>query len=189
MSLTCISHEMRNPLSAIMQCADGIVSSLNDMLTSADQTRPAAFSQSTINVMLEMAQTIVLCAQHQNRIVNDILTLSKLDASLLTVTLVATDPIGTLESALKLHQRELLNAGITGSLIVEDSYKELGISGVFLDPSRLLQLLINLVANAIKLWVSFFLVCLLTDGHKYSIRGSTKNIITTQRQLERPCGS
>ncbi|PSK34806.1 Hybrid signal transduction histidine kinase K [Elsinoe australis] len=189
------SHEMRNPLSAIMQCADGIVSSLNDMLTSADQTTPAAFSQSTINVMLEMAQTIVLCAQHQNRIVNDILTLSKLDASLLTVTLVATDPIGTLESALKLHQRELLNAGITGSLIVEDSYKDLGIGGVFLDPSRLLQLLINLVANAIKFTqfadqrkISLRLGASLdnpaaADDHDYFVGRSSRVIAETPNQL------
>lgn len=142
---------MRNPLSAIMQCADGISSTIREAQSS--EKGVDIFDQSSAESILELAQTIVFCAQHQTRIVNDILTLSRLDSSLLTVSLIATDPVSTLTHALKLHQQELLSSKIDSIVCVEDSYKSNSVDRVFLDPSRLLQLLINLISNAIKLCV------------------------------------
>lgn len=142
---------MRNPLSAIMQCADGISSTIRE--AHSGESGVNKFDQSSAESMLELAQTIVFCAQHQTRIVNDILTLSRLDSSLLTVSLIATDPVSTLTHALKLHQQELLSSKIDSIVCVEDSYRSHSVDRVLLDPSRLLQLLINLISNAIKLWV------------------------------------
>lgn len=142
---------MRNPLSAIIQCADGINSTLLEARNKAPAQAQTIISAEDMDSILELAQTITLCSQHQTRIVNDILTLSKLDASLLTVSVVAVDPISTLEHALKLHQQELRNAKIESKLQIEDSYKSLCVERAFLDPSRLLQVLINLITNAIKL--------------------------------------
>jgi len=56
------SHEMRNPLSAIMQCADGITTLVEESMGSS----------STVNLeimanILESAQTVLLCAAHQKR--------------------------------------------------------------------------------------------------------------------------
>lgn len=148
------SHELRNPLSAIIQCADGITSTLSSARKTVAATISTEIGTADLDSMLELAQTIALCAQHQTRIVNDILTLSKLDASLLTVSVVAVDPISTLSHALKLHQQELRNAKMTSSLDVQDSYRELDIERILLDPSRVLQVLINLITNAIKLYVA-----------------------------------
>jgi len=142
---------MRNPLSAIMQSADGILSSLSEMQVTPASGENQGQHAPTMDSMVEMAQTIIFCAQHQNRIVNDILTLSKLDASLLTVTPVPVDPVKTCVSALKLHEQELEKADIAGEIITDDSYHALDIDRVYLDPSRILQLLINLITNAIKL--------------------------------------
>lgn len=148
------SHEMRNPLSAIIQCADGISTTLAEARKMSNGNKPSNESNvGDIDAMLEMSQTITLCAQHQTRIVNDILTLSKLDSSLLTVSVVAVDPISTLQHALKLHQQELRNAHMQTNLDVQESYRALNVERTFLDPSRLLQVLINLITNAIKLWV------------------------------------
>ncbi|GAB7350496.1 hypothetical protein MBLNU459_g1092t1 [Dothideomycetes sp. NU459] len=144
------SHEMRNPLSAIIQCADGITSTLQEARDVAQKTVRTVLSADDVDAILELAQTITLCSQHQTRIVNDILTLSKLDASLLTVSMVATNPISTLEHALKLHQQELRNAKVDSQLHVSESYHSLKIERAYLDPSRLLQVLINLITNAIK---------------------------------------
>jgi len=146
---------MRNPLSAIMQSADGILSSLSEMQQISVSPANEGQYSSTLDTMAEMAQTIVFCAQHQNRIVNDILTLSKLDASLLTVTPVPVDPVKTCVSALKLHEQELAKADIQGDIVTDDSYHALAIDRVYLDPSRILQLLINLITNAIKLFVAW----------------------------------
>lgn len=75
------SHEMRNPLSAILQCADEISTILGDFRASGSQViEPGIVADS-----IDAAQTIALCAQHQKRIVDDVLTLSKLDSAMLMV--------------------------------------------------------------------------------------------------------
>ena len=54
-----VSHELRNPLSAILQSADGILTTLEDpairRFTDAE----------VIDGVLDSAQTVILCAQHQ----------------------------------------------------------------------------------------------------------------------------
>ncbi len=146
-----ISHEMRNPLSAILQCADGISLTLDDARKFTIGKADTQLNTANLELISESAQTITLCAQHQTRIVNDILTLSKLDASLLVVTPTEVDPVATLQHALKLHQQEFRNANVESYLRIENSYRALNIDRAFLDPSRLLQVLINLITNAIKL--------------------------------------
>jgi PAS domain S-box-containing protein len=53
------SHEMRNPLSAILQCADSIATSLKDTLR--DTTHVDPIISSTIEAAIESAETIQLC--------------------------------------------------------------------------------------------------------------------------------
>ncbi|MCJ1302114.1 hypothetical protein MMC08_004915 [Hypocenomyce scalaris] len=141
------SHEMRNPLSAILQCADEISTSL----TNFKLEQPA--SQLPIELVdsnIDAAQTIGLCAQHQKRIVDDILTLSKLDSALLLVTPADTQPVTVVQRALKMFEGELLTADIAMEFRVDESFRNLNIDWVRVDPSRLLQVLINLITNAIK---------------------------------------
>lgn len=137
------SHEMRNPLSAIVQCADVVVGALTGL-----QTGPEAAT--AIEASIDAAQTIVSCAQHQKRIVDDILTLSKLDSDLLTITPVQLDPKKTLRDALKMFEAEATRANILLSLVIDPTVDELKVEYVLLDPSRLLQVLINLLTNALK---------------------------------------
>jgi PAS domain S-box-containing protein len=75
------SHEMRNPLSAILQCADEISTILSEFKSSGSDV----IDSSIIADSIDAAQTIALCAQHQKRIVDDVLTLSKLDSAMLMV--------------------------------------------------------------------------------------------------------
>lgn len=70
------SHEMRNPLSAILQCADQIANSIQAFAAYADKKQV----ENLLESCLDAANTINLCASHQKRIVDDILTLSKLDS-------------------------------------------------------------------------------------------------------------
>ncbi|CAG9950006.1 unnamed protein product, partial [Clonostachys rosea f. rosea IK726] len=116
------SHEMRNPLSAILQCADQIT-----------------------NTLLNSLHTI-----HQKRIVDDILTLSKLDSNLLNVTPIDEQPIKVVQRALKMFESEIVTHDIEFEFRVDKSFEEYGIKWVKLDPSRLSQVLINLMTNAIK---------------------------------------
>lgn len=101
---------MRNPLSAILQSADEIGMSLSEFLSTLDESATNQKLTALLDSSVEAAQTISLCAQHQaslcarkiaaeanlldqKRIVDDILTLSKLDSALLIVTPVAVQPV------------------------------------------------------------------------------------------------
>ncbi|KAI5250306.1 hypothetical protein E4T47_01292 [Aureobasidium subglaciale] len=145
-----VSHEMRNPLSAILQCADGVNTSIQESLQSSSDVSHTQLDRETIDYIVESTQTIILCAQHQKRIINDILTLSKLDARLLEVTPTEVDPVETVKHALRLYQQECQNADIESAIRVDHSYNSLAVDRVYVDPSRLLQVLINLLGNAIK---------------------------------------
>lgn len=68
------SHEMRNPLSAILQCADEVTTTMTQLKDMFDGDAASTGSQDTSHLVesisgtIEAAQTIALCAQHQKRI-------------------------------------------------------------------------------------------------------------------------
>ncbi|KAK8206875.1 hypothetical protein M8818_004710 [Zalaria obscura] len=138
-----IAHELRNPLSAILQSADWILSTLNDMSIEDQERR---------ETILDSAQTIVLCAQHQKNIVDDVLTLSKLDSNLLLIVPDKVQPPRLIKKALRMFDAEMERANVASTLKIEPSYLSLlhDSESVMLDPSRLLQVIINLLTNAIK---------------------------------------
>jgi signal transduction histidine kinase len=142
------SHEMRNPLSAIMISADDIMSSLSslELYTPDAELR----LDEVIKNSIDAAQVIADCAQHQKRIVDDILTVSKLDSGLFSITPLSVHPIAIVDNLLKMFESEFASASITQHLCIESTFKNLMIDKVLLDSSRLLQILINLVTNAIK---------------------------------------
>ena len=142
------SHEMRNPLSAILQCADEITTTLTEYRTNNHLADQHIFE--LMDNSIDAAQTITLCAQHQKRIVDDVLTLSKLDSAMLLVTPDDVQPVTVVQRALKMFDGEVQTAGIKLDFKVDDSLKQLNVDWVRLDPSRLLQVLINLTTNAIK---------------------------------------
>jgi signal transduction histidine kinase/CheY-like chemotaxis protein len=172
------SHEMRNPLSAIIHCADAITATLSrvqELLGPsvygtivdispkdvAESTREALSGIATseewlvetrelVESSIDNAETIVTCAQHQKRIVDDILTMSKLDSSLISMTRVTVDPIKMVKEALKMFEVEARRVDINLSMVVDPCYHDLDIKYLDFDPSRLKQVLINLLTNALK---------------------------------------
>ena len=59
------SHEMRNPLSAILQCSDEITTSLMDFKAGDEASKASEKLLDTLENSIDAAQTIALCAQHQ----------------------------------------------------------------------------------------------------------------------------
>jgi signal transduction histidine kinase len=150
------SHEMRNPLSAMVQCADIISSSLYDM---SDIAHGDSFSldfqdqkklKDLINNSQDAVETIQACATHQKRIVDDILTMSKLDSKLLIISPIVAQPSVLLQDTFKMFKDEANKAGVELKVFTEQSYSDLNVDWAILDPSRVLQVLINLITNAIK---------------------------------------
>jgi CheY-like chemotaxis protein len=134
---------MRNPLSAILICADDIRDSLSRY----------QFSESDAAVVddcIEAANNIALCVQHQKSIVDDILTVSKLDSNLLLITPIPVQPVAVIEHAMSMFRPEVQAKDIDFKFAPHQSLQRLNIDWVNLDPSRLLQITVNLITNAIK---------------------------------------
>ncbi|TVY16004.1 Histidine protein kinase 1 [Lachnellula arida] len=155
------SHEMRNPLSALIGCADEITNSLKHYIS--DLKKPSSIengsansdmgSQKPLHLLgeaMEAAETIIYCAMHQKRIIDDVLTLSRLDSNLLLVSPEPSQPIQLVRGALKMFQAEVKRANVRLDFIEQKSLQILDIDWVLLDPSRVLQVFINLMTNAIK---------------------------------------
>lgn len=145
-----VSHEMRNPLSAIVHCADAITSGVEECLA---QLQLATIPEPCLDVLhdnLQSAKIILQCANHQKRIIDDILTLSKLDSMLLSIAPVAVEPTKLIDSILSIFEAELKNNEISYNINPDTSLSKLRIDYLYFDPSRFTQVFINLLTNAIK---------------------------------------
>jgi signal transduction histidine kinase len=104
---------------------------------------------------------------HQKRVIDDVrialhthagfctdmvqvLTLSKLDSNLILITPMRVQPAEEVGNAVKMFEVESHQAGIKLEFRIDETFK--GMENCMLDPSRLLQVLINL------LFVHFILV-------------------------------
>ncbi|KAI4592781.1 hypothetical protein KJ359_010412 [Pestalotiopsis sp. 9143b] len=151
-----ISHEIRNPLSAVLHCGEEVVGAMKTCskamkgIPAVQQRHEDAVISQHVENALDAANTIMYCVQHQKQIVDDVLTLSKLDADLLVVSPVPVQPMDLVRTALKVFQPELKMTGIALSIVEDKSLRELKVNWVLLDPNRFLQIVINLVTNAIK---------------------------------------
>ncbi|KAL3426864.1 histidine kinase hhk13p [Phlyctema vagabunda] len=143
------SHEMRNPLSAIVQCADFIATSLAEFSNESSEAI-SSVPKDIIDSHIDAAETIMHCGQHQKRIIDDILILSKINSHLLTITPVDVQPMDVIKNALRMFDGELHKNDTELRFRVEQSYVNAKVDWLQLDPSRLLQVLINLTSNAIK---------------------------------------
>jgi signal transduction histidine kinase len=140
----------------MVQCADSISSLLVEMSSLVSQEPLAAdrVLQSQLKDMIINSQdaidTIQTCATHQRRIVDDILTLSKLDSKLLVISPIILQPAAFLHDAYKMFKDEAKKAHVELQVRCDPSVFDLQIVWAILDPSRVLQVLINLLTNSIK---------------------------------------
>jgi len=137
------SHEMRNPLSAILICAEDIKDSLQNHDFGVQDAQLVADC-------VEAANTITLCVQHQKTIVDDVLTVSKLNSNLLHISPLPSNPVQVIQQAMNMFGKEVQSKQIDLSLRLHPSMKDLNIEWVMLDPGRVLQIMVNLLTNAIK---------------------------------------
>ena len=127
--LANMSHEIRTPMTAILGFSDLILE------------RPEAAADTESH-----ARTIQAHATHLLTIINDILDMSKIEVGQLKVERVATDPVQIVEEVASLMRPHAIKKGLdfavryTGGMPVT----------ILSDPTRLRQILLNLVGNAIK---------------------------------------
>ncbi|KAJ9428491.1 hypothetical protein QL093DRAFT_2136854 [Fusarium oxysporum] len=103
------SHEMRNPLSAILQCADQIANNI----TIFDSHSVKADVENLLDGCLDAANTINLCASHQKH------------SNLLAVTPIDEQPVRVVQRALKMFESELVAHDIEFDFNVDESFEQL----------------------------------------------------------------
>jgi PAS domain S-box-containing protein len=150
--LDITSHEMRNPLNAILHCAAELIEILPGLVKASESGSATnkAKKAEMLAECLEASRTIVYCGRHQKRIIDDVLTLSKLDSNLLTIAPVETRPLDLIQEVLRVFDTEIRASDIKTKTELTSSYTALQIDTLLVDRHRLLQILINLVANAVK---------------------------------------
>ncbi len=148
--LANMSHEIRTPMTAII--------GFSDMLLDPEQTN---------SDKLDCIQTIRRNGQHLLSIINDILDISKIEAGRMTVEKIETPLVDTMAHVCSLMR---MRAGEKG---INFKVDYLGSMPKFLrtDPTRLKQMLMNLLGNAIK----------FTDSG-----GSVRLLIQLEDQSDRP---
>ena len=153
------SHELRNPLSAVVQCADSVIASLQRLPFHDTKTAIGDMDfgkiREEVATSIDSLQTVVSCSLHQKRVIDDVLTLSKLDSDLILITPVRVQSAVVVSEALKMFDVECSQMDIKLEFRRDPTSE--GYDWVMLDPSRLLQVLINL------LYVALFFFPALTD--------------------------
>jgi len=128
--VSMVSHELRTPLSAIKEGVEIVADGTQGKL-SRDQ-----------KVCLEIALSNI---RRLNRLIGDILDISKIQSNLLTVRIAACDVAETVDQVYNLAKIEIEKHGL---VLVTDIEK--GLPHVLADRDRFIQVLMNLLNNATK---------------------------------------
>lgn len=75
---------------------------------------------------------------------------SKLDSNLLVISPDRVSVPALIDKCFKMYEGEIQRAEIDAALEIEDGYRDLAVQDVMIDGSRVLQVVINLLTNAVK---------------------------------------
>jgi signal transduction histidine kinase len=120
---------MRNPLSAIVQCADSIISDHKAFGKSTDYQK---VYETILETTIDAAETIVQCSKHMKTIVDDVLTMSKLDSGLFLMTPVDVQLDSIARDAVKMFEGEARSAGVDLQFQLEESCDRIKVDNVSL---------------------------------------------------------
>ncbi|KAK7748704.1 hypothetical protein SLS53_000726 [Cytospora paraplurivora] len=138
-----VSHEIRNPLSAVLHLAEEIKQTVKSAAWLESHSDEAG-------EIIDAADTILICVSHQSVLVDDILAFSKVDSMMLSLAPSVSQPQWTFSKQLKVFQAELKSKRIAFEYALDVSVKDFGVDWVVADLARMKQVLVNLMTNAIK---------------------------------------
>ncbi|KAH0337852.1 putative histidine kinase HHK19p, partial [Aureobasidium melanogenum] len=156
------SHEIRNPLGAVIHCADSVSECLTELrmllpdqeIQSLEADTGSAKSSQHLTQLIDAGtdaiNTILSCSEHMTNIITDTLTLSKLDANLLRISPSAVRSVSMIQDIRKMFEVETKRLDVNFSTIVDSSLAAQDAEWMAIDSGRVMQILINLVSNAIK---------------------------------------
>lgn len=132
MFLANMSHEMRTPLTAILGNAD-LLANDPDFVQSPE-------------LMSGAIEAIQRNADHLLAIINDVLDSSKIDAGMMRLESISMNPSAVIGEAIEMLAPKLRGKDVTISAVYRTEMPRV----IESDPTRVRQILINLIGNAIK---------------------------------------
>ncbi len=126
--LANMSHEIRTPMTAILGFADLVLEEVSE-----------PNSKDKLKVIQRNGRYLL-------EIINDILDLSKIEANRLSIEHIHIDPISVIDEVVQLHQQHCEERGLKLQVVHETSLPRT----ILTDPTRMKQIINNLVSNAIK---------------------------------------
>ncbi len=139
--LANMSHEIRTPMTAIL----GFAELLQDSITACADC-PEGRACETRRESVEHVDTISVNGKHLMQIIDDILDLSKVESGRLEVEPVRYAMLGLMEEIRSLMRVRAEQKGLAFTVSCEGRVPE----HVSTDPTRLRQILFNLLGNAVK---------------------------------------
>jgi PAS domain S-box-containing protein len=130
--VSTVSHELRTPLT--------MVQGFTELLLSRDDLDEKR--------RREALEQILASAQRLGRLIEDLLSVSRIDSGKLRVDLAAVDMGKALDEAVKVAGAQASQAGHASDRLVVEVAP--GFPPVWADPDKLVQILVNLVSNALK---------------------------------------
>lgn len=137
--LFAISHELKNPLNAIIGFSDVLRSEMSDIEKSHN-------SQATLHECMDCINEINQAAYEMNELIQDLLDVGSVATGNFSVDLEKKINIkDSIRRAVKLNYSYALKRNISLQVDIADD-----LSSIKLDEKRLRQILVNLISNAIK---------------------------------------
>ncbi|KAG9107751.1 hypothetical protein FRC07_008581, partial [Ceratobasidium sp. 392] len=151
------SHELRQPVSAIIQNAEVVRTNMRGMRDLLQDCRKRNVSYvPTERILMELEddlqamESITQCGLAQARIANDILSLSRIQLNVLSIIPTEFDVRRETSQILMVFRNELASKNIDFKLDLGRETDSLGITTVCTDRSRFAQIITNLMSNAIR---------------------------------------
>ncbi|CAK9786228.1 hypothetical protein CC85DRAFT_260792 [Cutaneotrichosporon oleaginosum] len=149
------SHEIRTPVSAILQCSSLVkenLVALKEQLRFAGDAgfKPTPSLLADLEEDVEALESIYQCGLVQERIAGDVLSLARIQLDMLSLHFVEMDLHKEAKKVLSVFANEAKMKKIEILLELGGSLEALQVRGIKTDPVRLGQVLTNLTANAIR---------------------------------------
>jgi signal transduction histidine kinase/ligand-binding sensor domain-containing protein len=128
--LANVSHELRTPLNAIIGFSHVLQQSAASKLDEKQR---------------KFMQNIAMSGEHLLRLINEILDLAKIEAGKITVETEEVEIAPLLESVAHTARGLMVERGVEFEVVVAE-----GVTSVVADPTKLKQIVYNLVSNAAK---------------------------------------
>ncbi len=180
-----VCHEIRNPLSGILGSSEVIQEIVNESMKLIKEGKVKEVENYLLNQLRSISNCIANiqeCVTHQTMIANDVLSLSKIDAGKIEMSISTEQISGLIQSSIGLFRSQMNEKQLTMISKIDEEME------VEIDGRKYKQIVINFLSNAIKfsnngkrIWIE---VEYENNGLKTIVRDEGKGMsVEEQKQL------